>query len=105
MTGDIPEETPRPAALRGRAGTFTTGGLGVVPGGGGYADNVVRKQAWEHAHPGGTIGREHPGQPGYTARWPDGTVAASAYASLGSLMARLDRAETEGRCPVHRGKP
>lgn len=84
------------------AGTFTTDGLGVVPDGDGDVDHVVRKEAWERAHPGGTIGREFPDQLSYTARWPDGTVAARAYASLGSLIVKLDRAEEQGRCPVHR---
>lgn len=83
---------------------FTTAGLGVVPGGDGDVDDVVRRQAWEQAHPGGTIGKNVPGQPGYIARWPDGSVAASAYASLGTLMTRLDQAEDAGRCPVH-GEP
>lgn len=82
-------------------GTFTTAGLGLVPGGDGDVDYVVRKEAWERAHPGGTIAREVPGQPGLAARWPDRSLAASAYASLGSLIAKLDRAEEEGRCPVH----
>lgn len=85
-------------------GTFTTDGLGVVPGGDGDVDYVIRREAWEQAHPGGTIGRESPDGPGYIACWPDGAAAARSYASLGSLIAKLDRAEDEGRCPVH-GEP
>lgn len=81
---------------------FTTEGLGVISGGDGDVDNVIRMQAWERAHPGRTISREDAGQPGYTARWPDGTLAATTYASLGVLMGRLDQAEAEGCCPVHR---
>jgi hypothetical protein len=81
---------------------FTTAGLGVIPGTGGDVDAVVRSQAWEEAHPGGTAGRDEHGQLGYTARWPGGQVAATAYGSLGALMDRLDQAEGEGRCPVHK---
>ena len=83
-------------------GLFTTAGLGAIPGASGDVDDVVRRQAWEEAHPGGTIARERPDQLGYVARWPGGAVAATAYASLGVLMGRLDQTETEGRCPVHR---
>jgi hypothetical protein len=80
---------------------FTTEGLGLITGGDGDVDDVVRNLAWEAAHPGGTAGREQATQLGYTARWPDQSVAATAYASLGVLMGRLDQAEAEGRCPVH----
>ena len=80
---------------------FTTEGLGIVPGGDGDVDDVVRREAWEQAHPGGTIAREMPDGLGYTARWPDGSLAASAYASLGVLMTKLDQAEARSRCPVH----
>lgn len=82
-------------------GPFTTAGLGIVPDAGGDVDQVVRREAWERSHPGGTIGHEVPGEPGYTARWPDGAVAATAFASLAALMVKLDQAEAEGRCPVH----
>ncbi len=81
--------------------SFSTAGLGVIPGAGGDVDDMVRKLAWEREHDGGTIGREASDQLGYTARWPDGGVAATAYASLGILMGKLDRIEDEGRCPVH----
>ena len=80
---------------------FTTAGLGAIPGADGDVDDVIRRQAWEQAHPGATISREGPAGPGYTARWPDGTEAATAYAGLGVLMTRLDQAENQGRCPVH----
>ena len=82
-------------------GLFTTASLGVIPDAGGDVDAVLRRQAWEEAHPGGTIARERPDQLVYTARWPDGSVAATAYASLSVLMGRLDQAEDECRCPVH----
>jgi len=101
------EGTPRPAAIHGRAtvtSTFTTDGLGLIPGADGDVDYVIRREAWEQAHPGGTIGKESPDGPGYIACWPDGAAAARSYASLGSLMTKLDRAEAEGRCPVH-GEP
>ena len=81
---------------------ITTAGFGVVPGADGEVEDVVRRLAWEKAHPGGTIGREKEDQLGYTARWPGGEVAAAAYASLGVLMGRLDQAEPQGRCPVHK---
>lgn len=84
---------------------FTTAGLGVIPGTGGDVDDVVRRNAWLREHDGGTIAREKPDQLSYTARWPDGTVAATAYASLGHLMANLDRIELHGRCPAHGTPP
>jgi hypothetical protein len=80
---------------------FTTAGLGVIPRSGGDVDHVVRREAWLEAHEGGTVGREASGQLRYTARWPDRTVAATAYADLGLVMDKLDRIEDEGRCPVH----
>ena len=50
---------------------FTTEGLGVISGADSDVDNVIRMQAWERAHPGGTISREDAGPPpgGRTARW------------------------------------
>jgi hypothetical protein len=81
--------------------SFTTAGLGIVPGGDGDVDYVVPRQAWLNAHEGGTIAREDSSCPGWTARWPDGTVAATAFAGLGHLMAGLNRAEDARRCPVH----
>lgn len=80
---------------------FTTAGLGVIPGAGGDVDDVVRKLAWEQAHPGGKIGPQDPGGPVCAAWWPDGSLADTAYASLGALMDKLDHAEADGRCPVH----
>jgi hypothetical protein len=82
---------------------FTTAGLGVIPCTGGDVDDMVRREAWLKAHKGGRIGREASDQLVYTARWPDGTVAATAYADLGLLMNKLDRIEDNGGCPVHRG--
>jgi hypothetical protein len=82
-----------------------TAGISIVPGSGAAPDPVARKQAWEEAHPGGTIGRNHPGQLGYTACWPGGSVAATSYASLSVLMYRLDMAEADGKCPVHGSRP
>jgi hypothetical protein len=83
---------------------FTTDGLGVIPRTGGDVDNVVRKLAWEDAHPGGAIILDDPRIFLYAARWPDGTRGASAVGRLGDLMGKLDRIEAGGRCPVH-GKP
>lgn len=82
--------------------TFTTAGLGIIPGTDGDVDAVVRSQAWQEAHPGGTAGQNEPSQLGYTAQWADGEVAATAYGSLGALMDRLDQVEADGSCPVHR---
>lgn len=82
--------------------TFTTAGLGVIPGTGGDVDDVVRKLAWQKAHPGATAGCDAAGLLSYTACWAGGKVAATAYGSLGALMGKLDQAEAEGRCPVHR---
>jgi hypothetical protein len=83
------------------SGAFTTAGLGVIPGTAGDVDNVVRQLAWEREHEGGKIRLDDPRVLVYTARWPDGSPAASAYGSLGDLMGELDLVEAEGRCPVH----
>lgn len=81
---------------------FTTAHLGVIPGCGGDVDQVVRKLAWEREHEGGKVGPdETAGCPVYEARWADGSLAASAYGSLGALMGQLDRLEDRGACPVH----
>jgi hypothetical protein len=79
---------------------FSTAGLGVIPGTAGDVDDVVRQLAWEQAH-GGKIGLDNPHVLIYTARRADGSVAGSAYGSLGDLMGQLDLMEAEGRCPVH----
>jgi hypothetical protein len=86
------------------SGKFTTAGLGLIPGTGGDRDNVVRRQAWEDAHPGAQAGQENPGQLVYAARWADGSLAASTYGSLGALMDLLDKIEDDSGCPVH-GQP
>jgi hypothetical protein len=81
---------------------FTTAGLGVIPGTGGNVDAVVRSQAWQEAHPGGTAAQDEPNRLCYAARWAGGEVAATAYGSLGALMDQLDQVEADGGCPVHR---
>jgi hypothetical protein len=81
--------------------SFTTAHLGVIPGCGGDVDQVVRKLAWEHEHEGGKIGPEDSACLVYEARHADGSLAASAYGSLGALMGQLDRLEDRGACPVH----
>jgi hypothetical protein len=83
---------------------FTTAGLGVIPGTDGDVDHVIRRQAWEREHEGGSVSREESAQLVYAARWPDGSLAATAYGKLGDLMDKLDLAEEEHRCPVH-GSP
>jgi hypothetical protein len=85
------------------SGGFTTAGLGVIPGTAGDVDDVVRQLAWEEAH-GGRIGLDDPRVLVYTARWADGSVAATACGPLGDLMGQLDQIEADGRCPVH-GEP
>jgi hypothetical protein len=80
---------------------FTTAGLGVIPGTDGDVDDVVRREAWEQAHPGAKAAREPGNHLTYVARWADGSLAASAYGRLGALMDKLDRIEDEGTCPVH----
>jgi hypothetical protein len=80
---------------------FATAGLGVVPRSGGDVDDMVGREAWLKAHKGGTVGREASDQLRYTARWPGGAVAATAYADLGLVMNKLDRIEDESGCPVH----
>jgi hypothetical protein len=83
---------------------FTTAGLGIIPGTDGDVDDVVRQLAWEEAH-GGKIGLDDPRVLVYAARYADGSLAASAYGSLGELMNALDHLEADGRCPVHGAVP
>jgi hypothetical protein len=85
----------------GSTGTFTTRGLGVIPGTGGDVDDVVRREAWEQAHPGAKAGRRAGNHFTFEALWADGSFAASAYGGLGALMNKLDRIEDAGTCPVH----
>jgi hypothetical protein len=88
---------------------FTTAGLGVIADSGGDVDNVVRQHAWLKAHPGGTTAAEQQHDRlrivVYTARWADGSLAASSPQSLGALMNALDAAEAAGRCPVVHPEP
>jgi hypothetical protein len=72
-----------------------------MPGTNGDVDHVVRRQAWEQAHPDCTAGIGDRARFIYTARWADGSLAATANGSLGLLMNELDRIEADGRCPVH----
>ena len=70
------------------------------PGAAEYNAPVIRRNEWLAAHPGGTIGRPRPGELGMEAA-VIGTVLATAYDDLGALMDQADKAEAEGRCPLH----
>jgi hypothetical protein len=69
-----------------------------------YNAPVVRGAQWLTAHPGGTIGPPEPDQLRQEAV-VDGLVIATAYDDLSKLMDLVDKAEAEGRCPLHPADP
>lgn len=84
------------------APAFSTAAIGLNRAEG-HQDHVKRLVAWERAHPGGRVLRyEHKWAPLLLAclfPFPAGT--GPAFRDLRAAMNELDRAEREGRCPVH----
>jgi hypothetical protein len=70
------------------------------PGAAEYNAPVIRKNEWLVTHPSGKIRHPYPGEPDMEAA-VGGKVIATAYDDLESLMDAVDRAESQGCCPLH----
>ena len=66
----------------------------------GHGDLVQRRRAWLATHPGGTIGRPRADQLVHAAT-VGAVEVARAYDDFCLLLDLLDKAEAEGRCPLH----